>query len=104
MNSLSVFHRPLEHDARREREAGGGEEGQELWLVPGHLRAELPGAETLPEVLEFMANFGEKQLGKGVVWAKETPNFVGNRIGVDDERHKLRAIAETARAVWGAPR
>ncbi len=42
----------------------------------------IPGAETLPEVLAFMADFVEKTLGKGVVWAKDTPNFVGNRIGV----------------------
>jgi 3-hydroxyacyl-CoA dehydrogenase len=42
----------------------------------------IPGEETLPEVLAFMANFGERRLGKGIVWAKDTPNFVGNRIGV----------------------
>jgi 3-hydroxyacyl-CoA dehydrogenase len=42
----------------------------------------IPGEETLPEVIEFMANFGERLLGKGIVWAKDTPNFVGNRIGV----------------------
>jgi len=42
----------------------------------------IPGKETLPEVLEFMADFGERILGKGIVWAKDTPNFVGNRIGV----------------------
>ena len=42
----------------------------------------IPGQETLPEILEFMADFGERILGKGIVWAKDTPNFVGNRIGV----------------------
>ena len=42
----------------------------------------IPGEETLPEVLEFMADYGERILGKGIVWAKDTPNFVGNRIGV----------------------
>ena len=42
----------------------------------------IPGPETLPEVLEFMADYGERQLGKGIVWAKDTPNFIGNRIGV----------------------
>jgi len=42
----------------------------------------IPGQETLPEVLSFMADFGERVLGKGIVWAKDTPNFVGNRIGV----------------------
>ena len=42
----------------------------------------IPGQETLPEILDFMADFGERILGKGIVWAKDTPNFVGNRIGV----------------------
>ena len=42
----------------------------------------IPGRETLPEILDFMAAFGERVLGKGIVWAKDTPNFVGNRIGV----------------------
>jgi len=47
-----------------------------------HLLEIIPGADTLPEVLCFMADFGERVLGKGIVWAKDTPNFVGNRIGV----------------------
>ena len=47
-----------------------------------HLLEIIAGKETLPEVLEFMADFGERVLGKGIVWAKDTPNFVGNRIGV----------------------
>ncbi len=42
----------------------------------------IPGEETLPELLEFMSQYGERYLGKGIVWAKDTPNFVGNRIGV----------------------
>jgi 3-hydroxyacyl-CoA dehydrogenase len=42
----------------------------------------IPGEETLPEILEFMADYGERYLGKGIVWAKDNPNFVGNRIGV----------------------
>ena len=47
-----------------------------------HLLEIIRGEETLPEVLEFMGDFGERILGKGIVWAKDTPNFVGNRIGV----------------------
>jgi 3-hydroxyacyl-CoA dehydrogenase len=47
-----------------------------------HLFELIPGADTLPEVLDFIAGFGEKNLGKGIVWAKDTPNFVGNRIGI----------------------
>ncbi|MGM9966015.1 3-hydroxyacyl-CoA dehydrogenase [Rummeliibacillus sp. TYF005] len=41
----------------------------------------IPAQDTLPEVVEFMQKFGENRLGKGVVLAKDTPNFVGNRIG-----------------------
>jgi len=47
-----------------------------------HLLEIIPGEDTDPEILEFMADFGERRLGKGIVWAKDTPNFVGNRIGV----------------------
>ncbi|SFR05044.1 3-hydroxyacyl-CoA dehydrogenase/enoyl-CoA hydratase family protein [Desulfoscipio geothermicus] len=42
----------------------------------------IPCSETLPEVLEFMRDFGERILGKGVVICKDTPNFIANRIGV----------------------
>jgi 3-hydroxyacyl-CoA dehydrogenase len=38
-------------------------------------------ADTGPEVLEAMRTFGERVLGKGVVIAKDTPNFIANRIG-----------------------
>ena len=40
------------------------------------------GPDTSKEVSEFAAQWGEKVLGKGIVWAKDTPNFIGNRIGV----------------------
>lgn len=46
-----------------------------------HLLEIIPGEDTLPEILAFMADFCERYLGKGIVWAKDTPNFVGNRIG-----------------------
>ncbi len=42
----------------------------------------IPGEETRPDVLSFVADFGERVLGKGIVWAKDTPNFIGNRVGV----------------------
>ncbi|HZK18103.1 MAG TPA: 3-hydroxyacyl-CoA dehydrogenase NAD-binding domain-containing protein [Clostridia bacterium] len=41
----------------------------------------IPCKETLPEVMEFIDEFGTKVLGKGVVIAKDTPNFIANRIG-----------------------
>lgn len=42
----------------------------------------VPGPQTDPAVFAFMQEFGERVLGKGVVVAKDTPNFIGNRIGV----------------------
>ena len=39
------------------------------------------GDETDPAVMSRMKVFGESQLGKGIVVGKDTPNFVGNRIG-----------------------
>jgi 3-hydroxyacyl-CoA dehydrogenase len=40
------------------------------------------GPETDRAVVERVKRFGEDVLGKGVVFGKDTPNFVGNRIGV----------------------
>jgi len=36
--------------------------------------------ETSKEVCDFITLWGSQTLGKGVVWGKETPNFIGNRI------------------------
>ncbi len=59
-----------------------------------HLLEIIPGEETLPEVLEFMYDFGERILGKGIVWAKDTPNFVGNRIGVQGIVKAMQTMLE----------
>ncbi|MBT3220813.1 MAG: hypothetical protein HN348_17145 [Proteobacteria bacterium] len=40
------------------------------------------GEDTKPEVVESVAKFGANALGKGVVYGKDTPNFIGNRIGI----------------------
>ena len=40
----------------------------------------IPTQDTLPEVVEFVSRFGEYRLGKGIVPAKDTPNFIGNRM------------------------
>ena len=41
----------------------------------------VPGEETAPDVVEAMAAFCSTRLDKGVVHAKDTVNFIGNRIG-----------------------
>ncbi len=40
----------------------------------------IPGVKTDPAIIQFMAAFLENELGKGVVYAKDTPNFIANRI------------------------
>ncbi len=47
-----------------------------------HLAELIPCAKTSPEVLDQLETFLTTTLGKGVVRAKDTPNFIGNRIGV----------------------
>ncbi len=42
----------------------------------------IPGPKTKPEVLDFLNAYGEKFLGKTSVVAKDTPAFIGNRIGI----------------------
>ncbi|MCO5387408.1 MAG: 3-hydroxyacyl-CoA dehydrogenase/enoyl-CoA hydratase family protein [Desulfosporosinus sp.] len=42
----------------------------------------IPGPNTDPDIITFLSEFGERVLGKGVVLAKDTPNFIANRIGV----------------------
>ncbi len=41
----------------------------------------VPCDDTDPDLFAAMADFGEKVLGKGIVYAKDTPNFIANRIG-----------------------
>jgi 3-hydroxyacyl-CoA dehydrogenase len=41
----------------------------------------IPTSETEPEIIEFMTDFAEHRLGKGVVVCKDTPNFIANRFG-----------------------
>lgn len=42
----------------------------------------IPTADTDTGLVDFMADFVDRQLGKGVVFCQDTPNFIGNRIGV----------------------
>ncbi len=40
-----------------------------------------PNPQSDPEMMAYMGRFGTERLGKGVVYCKDTPNFIGNRIG-----------------------
>ncbi len=42
----------------------------------------IPGPDTSQEVLDFLTIYGEQFLGKTSVLAKDTPAFIGNRIGI----------------------
>jgi len=47
-----------------------------------HLAELIPAEETSPELLDQLETWLTSRLGKGVVRAKDTPNFIANRIGV----------------------
>ncbi len=42
----------------------------------------IPGPKTSQEVLDFLNGYGEQFLGKTAIIAKDTPAFIGNRIGI----------------------
>jgi len=42
----------------------------------------IPTADTDPGVLDFVCGYARDKLGKGIVLAKDTPNFIANRVGV----------------------
>ena len=47
-----------------------------------HLLEVIPTAETAKEVVEAVSSFADHHLGKGVVIAKDSPNFIGNHIAL----------------------
>lgn len=59
----------------------------------------IPASTTAPEVVEFMSTFGEDVLGKGVVLAKDTPNFIANRIGTYGLLVTVREMVERGYSV-----
>ena len=67
----------------------------------------IPGPDTAPEVLQCMEEIGDRLLGKGVVYAKDRPNFIANRIGVfvgaraADLREKLELKVEDVDQLTG---
>ncbi len=52
----------------------------------------IPGPKTLPEVLQSLDEICDLRLGKGVVAAKDTPNFIANRIGTFSMLNAIRQM------------
>lgn len=48
--------------------------------------------DTDPAVAAFMASFITRRLGKGIVYAKDTPNFIANRIGAYAVGNSIRQM------------
>jgi 3-hydroxyacyl-CoA dehydrogenase len=67
------------------------------------------GPKTDPAVFERVRRFGEDMLGKGIVVGKDTPNFVGNRIGAHAMMATIHLMLEDGLspedvdAITGAP-
>lgn len=55
----------------------------------------IPGPKTDPSVIEFFTIYGEKFLGKTPVLAKDTPGFIGNRVGV----YSMAKVMELAQEI-----
>ncbi|MFD2727045.1 3-hydroxyacyl-CoA dehydrogenase/enoyl-CoA hydratase family protein [Hyunsoonleella rubra] len=54
----------------------------------------IPGPKTDASVLEFLNNYGEQYLGKTSVVAKDTPAFIGNRVGIFSIMSLFHAVNE----------
>ncbi|MFN7142283.1 MAG: 3-hydroxyacyl-CoA dehydrogenase/enoyl-CoA hydratase family protein [Myxococcota bacterium] len=67
------------------------------------------GPETKPEVVRTWHTFGEEVLGKGIVYGKDTPAFIANRIGTygicSIFRHMVAGgfTVEQVDMIWGKP-
>ncbi len=67
------------------------------------------GEETRRDVIDTLADFSDRMLGKGVVQCADTPGFLGNRVGVFalqaaiHEAVSLKLTIEEADAIFGRP-
>lgn len=59
----------------------------------------IPTADTDEEVIRFLMHYGEQFLGKTTVLAKDTPAFIGNRIGVFSLMSLLQYVEKTGMSV-----
>jgi 3-hydroxyacyl-CoA dehydrogenase len=58
-----------------------------------HLLEVIPTGETLPQVAHTVSTFADQHLGKGVVIAKDTPNFIGNHLALYGVMRMLEKVA-----------
>jgi 3-hydroxyacyl-CoA dehydrogenase len=54
----------------------------------------IPTNETDPELLKKIDDFGDRFLGKGIVYAKDTPNFISNRLATFGALYTLKIMQE----------
>ncbi|HWP46560.1 MAG TPA: 3-hydroxyacyl-CoA dehydrogenase/enoyl-CoA hydratase family protein [Candidatus Limnocylindrales bacterium] len=54
----------------------------------------IPGEKTNLELVKSLADFAEETLGKGIVFGKDTPCFVANRIGAHNRGAILKIMQE----------
>ncbi len=54
----------------------------------------IPTPDADKALIDTVAHFCDAQLGKGVVFAKDTPNFIGNRIGTFSVLNVIRLMQE----------
>ncbi len=53
----------------------------------------VPGPQADPDLMARLAAFAERRLGKGIILAKDTPNFIANRIGMFGLMQSVHAMA-----------
>jgi 3-hydroxyacyl-CoA dehydrogenase len=69
--------------------------GTHFFNPPRYLRLleVIPTSDTRPRVVETVSSFADRKLGKGVVIAKDTPNFIGNHIALHGVSQLLAKVA-----------
>ena len=75
--------------------------GTHFFNPPRYLRLLeiIPTVDTAKEVTDFLMLYGEQFLGKTTVLAKDTPAFIGNRVGVYSMMHVLHLVEEMGMTV-----
>lgn len=70
--------------------------GTHFFNPPRYLRLleVIPAAETSPEVIDFLMDFGDRHLGKTTISCKDTPAFIANRIGVYSIMSLLHTVSD----------